>query len=150
MLLCGSWWVTKLILTSSNTNRLWYNSGTELWLTVDAPMSTVDVQTLTSMSVDVGESTLLIRKVDAPMSTVDAPRSTLIASVQSEVDAQATTSTGRRQPKVYKSVCVCVYTYTHTHTQTHIHTHTTHIHTHTHTHTHNTHTYTHMHTHKHT
>ena len=72
-----------------------YNSGTELWSMVDAPMSTVDVQTLTSMSVDFGESTFLIRKVNAPMSTVNAPRLTLVALVQSEVDAPATTSMHR-------------------------------------------------------
>ena len=63
---------------------------------VDAPMSTVDVRTSTSTLVDVGESILPIRKVDAPMSTVDAPMSTSVASVQLEVDAQATTSTRRR------------------------------------------------------
>ena len=79
-------------------------------------MSTVDVQTSTWTLVDVRESTLLIRKVDAPMSTS-------VASVQSEVDTQVTTSTRRRQPKLYKSVCVCVYIYTHTHTNTHLHTH---------------------------
>ena len=113
----------------------WYNSGTELWSTVDTPMSTVDVRTSTSMSVDVRESIFLIRKVDAPMSTVDAPRSTSVASVQSEVNAQATTSMRRRRPKVYKGVCVCVYTHTHTHTNTHSHTHNSHTYTDTHTHT---------------
>ena len=112
-----------------------YNSGRELWSTVDALMSTVDVRMSTPTSVDVGASTCPIRKVNAPMSTVDAPRSTLIASVQSEVNAQATMSTRRRRPKVYKSVCACVYTYTHTHTNTHSHTHNPHTYTYTHTHT---------------
>ena len=109
--------------------KVGYNSGGELWSTVDTPMLTVDVRTLTSMSINVEESTLSIRKVDAPMSTS-------IASVQSEVDAQATTSTRRRRPKLYRGVCVCVYTYTHTHTNTHSQPTYIHIHTHMHTHKH--------------
>ena len=59
--------------------------------------------------VDVRKSIFLIRKVDAPISTVDAPRSTSVASVQSEVDAQATMLTRRRRPKLYRGVSVCVY-----------------------------------------
>ena len=119
-----------------------YNSGGELWSTVDALMSTVDVQTSTSTLVDIEESTLLIRKVDAPMST-------LLDTVRAKVDAQAPTSTRWRRPMlVYGCMCVCIYIHTHTHQHTFTHIQSTYIHIHTHTH--NTHTYTHIHTHKHT
>ena len=72
-----------------------YNSGTELWSTVDAPMSTVDIQTSTSMSVYIRKLTLPIRKVDALMSTVDALMSTLLNTVRAKVNAQAPMSMWR-------------------------------------------------------
>ena len=55
------------------THNKRYSTGAELWSMVDAPMSTIDARTSTPTSVDVGSSTLRIRKVDVPMSTIDAP-----------------------------------------------------------------------------